>query len=84
MSPGDNHVSVIATTSNFLDKTRSEKLAHIEVKDRTFKVAIRIKSAPDGTGFKLTSPASKLSVVVQKVSFEMGRKPNLLFIHMFY
>ena len=83
VSLGDNHLSVIATTSSFLDEAKFEKLAHFEVKDRTFKVAIRIKSEPDGPGFKLTSPASKMSVEVQKLSFEIGRKRNLLFVHMY-
>ena len=76
-------LSVIATTSSFLDKTKSEKLAHFEVKDRTLKLAIRIKSEPDGPGFKLTLPASKMSVAVQKLSFDIGRKRNLLFVHMY-
>ena len=83
VSLGDNHVSVIATISSFLDKTKSEKLEHFEVKDRTFKVVIRIKSEPDGPGFKLTSPASKMSVAVQKLSFKIGRNRNLLFVHMY-
>ena len=51
VSFGDNH----ATTESFLDRTKSEKLAHLEVKDRAIKVAIRIKSEPDRPGFKLTS-----------------------------
>ena len=70
--------------SRFLDVTYSEKGAVLGLIDRTFIVAILILSfEPEGTGFRLTSPASRSKIANLKDGPEGGSGSNFRFKHTF-
>ena len=68
--------------SRFLDVTYLEKGAVLGLIDRTFIVAILIRSfEPEGTGFKVTSPASRSKIANLKDGQEGGSGSNFRLKH---